>query len=111
MEKLTIEEAKKFFTDFYGGEHKLPSELTKFGTGYQVQDGRTDFDTYDGNRLTRLVIMAHDRCFRVSLMPLGHMMQVVIWKRQREGSIDMRHPTIEEAVSGFRNGSPSAACR
>lgn len=97
------EEAIQFFSELYGGEHKLPNEVEPCGLGWQIKDHRSSFSTFDGNKLTRLVLMAHEKCIRVDIQPDNNgIMEIAIWKRKKDGAIDQRHPTIEEAIKSFR---------
>lgn len=104
MAHLTKEEATEFFSEFYYGEHHIPKhQVFEFGYGWMVRHDRGDLSTFDYNQLTRLVIMAHDKCIRVSIMPLSKAaLQICIWKREREGSMSERHPTLEQAIEKFR---------
>ena len=60
--------------------------------------------TFDSNGLTRLVIGAHDRCYRVDIEGCGpKRMRVSIWPREgREGAMHKRHPTMEQAIAQYR---------
>ncbi|MGO8269252.1 hypothetical protein ACC862_24120 [Rhizobium ruizarguesonis] len=62
------------------------------------------FASYDTNRLTRLVIGAHDEMIRVEISPRSfRYLEIAMWPRKgREGPMYSRHPTIEDAVAGFR---------
>lgn len=104
MTPLTKEEAIEFFSEFYGGEHHIPNcEVKQFGYGWCVHHDRGDMATYDFSNLTRLVFMAHDKCIRVSVEAIRNgIIRIAIWKRDREGSIDQRHPTLEQAIETFR---------
>lgn len=101
---LTKEEATNFFAQFYGGEHHIPKyKIFEFGDGWMVKHDRGDLATYDYNDLTRLVLMAHDKCIRVSIMPLNmNTVKIAIWKREREGGMSRRHATIEQAIETYR---------
>lgn len=101
---LTKEEATAFFAEFYGGEHHIPKhQVFEFGRGWMVKHDRGDLATYDYNDLTRLALMAHDKCIRVGVSSLGKgLLVIAIWKRQREGSMSERHPTLEQAIESFR---------
>lgn len=101
---LTKEEATAFFSELYYGEHHIPKhQVHEFGYGWMVKHDRGDLATFDYNELTRLVLMAHDKCIRVSISPLSKStLQIAIWKRQREGSMSERHPTLEQAIEKFR---------
>lgn len=102
MKHLTKEQATQFFSAFYGGEHHIPSEVKSFGYGWAVIQNN-EIATYDFNAMTRLVVMAHDLCVRVEVSAVSkHTLKVAIWKRQREGAIYKRHPTLEQAVPLIR---------
>lgn len=71
-------------------------EITEFSAG--------GWSTFDLDRLTRAVVMAHDRCIRFSISPCNFQyLRFHLHKRDRnEKSISLRHPTMEEAVSIIR---------
>lgn len=104
MVHLTQQQAIEFFSEFYGGEHHIPGWKPKpCGFGWSVNHDRGELATFDFNQLTRLVFMAHDKCIRVEVYPEKKgVMRIAIWQRQREGSIDARHPTLEQALNKFR---------
>lgn len=59
--------------------------------------------TFDGSKLTTLVIGAHEEAIRVEIEPLNFShIAVCMWQRQREGGICKRHPTIEQAIESYR---------
>lgn len=59
--------------------------------------------THDGDLLTRLVLLAHDRCIRVSIEPTSkHYLLVQFHSRQRTGPMGRRHPTLEEHITQLR---------
>lgn len=101
---LTKEEATAFFAELYGGEHHIPKHTVHpFGLGWMVKHDRGDLATYDYNDLTKLVFMAHEKCIRVGISPLSKgTLEIAIWKRQREGGMSERHPTLEQAIESFR---------
>jgi len=100
---LTKEEATEFFADLYCGEHHIPKyKVESFGCGWSVTDN-IPMGTYDFDRLTKLVVMAHDRCIRAEILPFGgRQFKVTLFKRQREGSMSEKHSTIEEAITRVR---------
>lgn len=60
--------------------------------------------TFDGDELTRLVVLCHDRCLRLDLKAIAPLtLQLLFHQRQREGGIWKRHPTIEQAVERIRS--------
>lgn len=103
IKDLTLEEATKFFAEFYDGAHHIPGFKPKqYGPGFSVKHDRGDLGTYDFNELTRLVLMAHRDCIRVSVAPAGpRALTIAIWKRQRSGGQSYSHPTIAEAIERF----------
>lgn len=72
-------------------------KLTTYAKGGQ-------FATYDGCLLTRLVILAHDRCLRVEIEPAGpKYLRLTFHGRSRESAEQWgRHPTIEDAIAAHR---------
>lgn len=99
---MSSDEAKQFFGWFYHGEHHIPSTIKPFGSGWVVIHNRGDLATFDFNGLTRLVLMAHAKQIRVSIMPYNfNSFKIAIWQRKLEGAFDERHPTIETAIADF----------
>lgn len=100
---LTREEAFEFFSDFFFGDHHFPSEMKEWGNGWSMAVTQS-ISTYDFNHLTRLVLMAHDRCIRVEISPRGmNRMLIIIHKRVRgKESMSKVHPTMEEAIHFIR---------
>jgi hypothetical protein len=101
---FTKEEASKFFGVFYNGEHHLPSEVKPWGQGWTVNH-RGDLASFDFSEMTRLVVMAHDCCVRISISPCKNdVLRICIWKRHsREGDMSLRHPDLESAIKTFRD--------
>jgi hypothetical protein len=104
---VTKEQAVSFFAELFGGEHHIPNGLKPYGSGWKVSC-YGDLSTFDFDRLTRLVFLAHDRCVRAVVEQSGpRMVGIVIWQRaKREGSICERHPTIEQALEMWRKFHP-----
>lgn len=63
-----------------------------------------DLSTFDFDHLTRLVILAHEECVRISIAPRAfRYLSISMWSgRSREGDVASRHPTIEQAVADVR---------
>lgn len=102
MQQMTKQEATDFFSELFGGEHHLPSPIKEFGMGFSL-NFRNDFATWDFNTMTRFVIMCHDKCIRGEVQPAGPMLKLAIHKRAgREGKMNERHPTIEQAIASYR---------
>lgn len=106
---ITLEEATEFFAVLYDGAHHIPGGvkgLKEFGAGWSVNH-IGDLSTFDFNVLTRLVFLAHDCCYRAEIMQGGpHAVKIAIWKRERDGSMSKRHPTIESALAVWRERHP-----
>jgi hypothetical protein len=101
-EKFPIEEAREFFAALFYGEHHITSEIKPIGRGWSITT-HGDISTYDFNGMTRLVLLAHDRCIRASIDTAGMKLRIRIHKRHtREGDMTERHPTIEEAITTIR---------
>lgn len=100
--EFTLEDATKFLAEFYRGEHHIPSKIKRCGTnGWEVKHYGS-VATTDFNEITRLVLMAHRDCIRVSIAPYNFReMRLMIHKRARGGCIYTCHPTIEEAIEKF----------
>ena len=102
--EMTKEDATQFFAQLFGGEHHIPGTkgVMPFGEGWCVNTWQ-DFATFDGNLLTELVFMAHDKAVRVEIVNGGtKRVKIVIHQRVREGRLYDRHPTLEEAVTEWR---------
>lgn len=63
-----------------------------------------DLCTWDGNELTRLVVVCHDLMLRMEVSPVGpyYLRLTFFQRRTRVGSIVDRLPTIEEHISMIR---------
>ncbi|HEY4288242.1 MAG TPA: hypothetical protein VGN00_14155 [Puia sp.] len=106
--QMMEEEALDFFSELYGGMHHVPGyKVHEWGDGSMVKHDAGEMATYDHNMLTRLVLMAHDNCYRVSISNHGpKCLKICVWKRKgREGSLFERHPTIEQAIEKHRDAS------
>jgi hypothetical protein len=104
---LTHEQAVAFFSEFYGGTHRIPGARYKaenikpYGTGWSVSHPG-ELASFDSDQLTTLVLLAHERCIRVHVEPCNpRYLRIVIFGRVREGDISRRHPTIGHAVALF----------
>lgn len=107
-EQMKREEAVEFFSILFGGEHHIPNQgkLKEYGMGWAV-DGVRDAATFDFDLLTRIVVLAHDKCVRVEIVARSPKdLRIAIHKRAgREGAMYARHPTLEGAVARMR-GTP-----
>ncbi len=115
MNPTTKTEALAFFATIFGGEHHIPGSsdgaknLKPFGDGWSVL-ALGDLSSFDYNLLTTLVFLAHDRCFRVSVVSHNRReVRISIWKRERDGNFSARHPTLQQAIDGWRTSHPLPA--
>lgn len=101
MDITKFEEAEHFFSTFFLGKHHIPrSGIKPYGSGWCV-NCFDNLSTFDDDKLTRLVFLAHDMCFRASIRTGGppNRIKIAIWKRGgRIGRMYERHPTISEAL-------------
>ena len=95
--KMERQEARSFLAMLYGGEHHIPGKLKEFGEGWMVTT-TAPAATFDGDLLTRLVVLAHRECVRVQVEPAGFYLRISLHKRQRTGATWERHPTLRGAL-------------
>jgi hypothetical protein len=90
--------------EWLGGFHHAPRNVKAAGNGIELVFGRGhSLPTYDGHSLTRLVMLAHDRCVRAEVSTAGMHLSVMLHARiGRGGDLYGRHPTLESAVSAHR---------
>lgn len=106
--EFTLEEATDFFSIYYGGEHHFPSKIKECGYGWEINDNHGGLATFDFNQLTRLVVMAHDKCIRVGIVPVNYMyLKITLHKRTRGESMTSSHPTLEDHIKFIRDRMPS----
>jgi hypothetical protein len=82
------------------GFHHLPGNIKRCGLGVETNWLGT-LASWDFSHLTRLVVMAHDRCIRAEVAPSGPgRLKILLHKRHaREGEMNRRHPTLEEHIA------------
>jgi hypothetical protein len=97
-------ECAQMFADVVGGFHHVTGTFKPWNDGIRVSDYQRAWSTFDMDRLTRLVILAHDRMIRVSIVPSApRRVGIEMWKRHtREGRMSKRHPTMEQAIATHR---------
>jgi hypothetical protein len=89
-----------------GGHHHM-KQPKPFGKGVRVVMFSSIAATYDGDLLTRLVVLAHDRAVRIEVAAAGSYIAVNAWHRgRRDGSMYERHPTLADAVSRILPNAP-----
>lgn len=68
-----------------------------------------EFCTVDGNKLTELVVLCHDRMIRCSIQGIsswGHMKMRFHQRNKRSGMMHERYPTIEDVIKDIRDAFP-----
>jgi hypothetical protein len=95
--------------DLYCGAHHIPGKVKEWGIGIEVSDHAT-LSTFDFDKLTRAVFLAHDRAVRLEIGPSGPgRIRIILHRRKgREGSMYERHPTIETALAKWRERNKEA---
>lgn len=84
-------------SEWVGGPHHLP-KVHEFGTGVAI-NYYGDLSTFDFDRLTRLVILAHQKLIRVEIASSGPGMVKIICHRRREtGPTSKRHATLDDLI-------------
>jgi hypothetical protein len=93
---------------FPGGDKELrATDWSSFFVAVRIR--HLSLDTYDGDRLTRLVLLAHDHAIRVGLSSEAmKSITITLHPRPRDGGVMRRHPTIEEALAMHRRFHPEA---
>lgn len=94
----------QMFARVCGGFHHVYGTFKPHGYGIIINDRSGRWATFDFDRLTELVIAAHDEMIRVELRPSGpRMVGFALWKRHaRDGGMSERHPTMEDALARRR---------
>lgn len=84
--------------EWAGGAHHLP-KVHEFGTGVCI-NYFGDLSTFDYDRLTSLVLLAHRDAVRVEISHSGPRRVRIICHRRRhgEGRMCERHPSLQDLV-------------
>lgn len=101
-------ECAALLADLYDGDYNVPGKIKEhdFGIRCCVYGPLCSFDC---DRLTRLVVLGHDRCIRVEIGANGGpgRVELILHKRHtREGRMHERHPTLENAAVLIRMSTP-----
>jgi len=92
--------------ELFGGAHHVP-KVQEWGDGIAVSTFQP-FATFDSDRLTHLVFLAHERCVRAQIESCSpRHVRIALWKRHgREGRYFERHPSIDEVFACWRIRHP-----
>ena len=109
--------AVAFFSRLFGGVHHIPGRryggddnVKAFGYGWCVLLD-SDLSTWDMDRLTQAVFLAHDCHYRLEIAPAMRYLRIAIHPRvpfdKAGGSpISRGHPSLDQAVKSWRNRNP-----
>lgn len=106
--KTTLSEdqiyCKRSLAEWAGGEHHLP-DVKQFGTGICI-NFYGDLSTYDWNRLTMLVLIAHRDFIRIEIASSGpRMVRIIAHKRAPKADGDrqhQRHPSLNDLIEQIK---------
>ena len=104
-------ECYRVLASVFGGFHHIDGEPKRFAEGIEVNTSLGCWSTFDHDDLTRLVFTGHDHCIRFEVRSSGpRMLKLCAWKRHtRTGQLFERHPTLEEAVTKWRESNITVA--
>ena len=92
------EYCRKALSFWVGGDHHLP-KVDDWGAGIAINFSG-DLSTWDFNRLTQLVLIAHRYFIRIEIGSSGpRMVKVIAHRRRLTGSQSWRHPGIGELIT------------
>lgn len=109
MKESAMTEDQKYcvamLAEWAGGTHHLP-KVHSFGDGVCI-NFLNDLSTYDFDRLTRLVLLAHRDAVRVEIAGSGPRMVRIIAHRRKHGDRkSMRqydwHPSLDDLVETIK---------
>ena len=88
----------------YHGLYNVPGKI-KYDELFIEVSVTEGLSTFDFDKLTRLVVGAHDLCVRLVIKASGPRLVKLYFTsgRNRTGLIQDRHPTIEEAIEQIRS--------
>ena len=85
----------QLLADWARGEHHM-GKVTHCGRGLRMT-WLGEVATFDGNDMTRLVLIAHQRLCRASISSAGpQRLAIEVHPRQPEGSLYERHPGLSD---------------
>jgi hypothetical protein len=102
------EETANILGELYLGIYHLESRHLKKVDWSQRDNidvvlGWQSFSTYDNDKLTKLVFLAHHRAIRVEIYPHSFKyLRLVFSRRSRLGAKHEKHPSINDAVLTFQ---------
>lgn len=86
---------RSVLSEWVCGDHHLPP-VKEWGDGIAITY-RGDLSTFDFDRLTSLVLLAHLHCVRISIGAASpREVRIIVHRRKPEGNLMQRHPSLEE---------------
>lgn len=113
---LTVSEkgarCAEFVYHFYCGWHHFPHHVEKIdwsGAFIEFTHRHDALCTFDGNKLTTLVLMAHDLGIRVEIEPAMRYLRIVLHPRDIDTIAGgwAGHPTMETVLAKWRERNPA----
>lgn len=97
------EKTERVLAVAYSGLHNVPGKIKHDDLLIEVCVP-AQLSTFDFDTLTRLVVLSHDQCVRLSVTNGGPRKVKLMFHDRiaREGQMHERHPTIEEAIPKIR---------
>ena len=96
-------ECIQMIADLEGGFNHLTGKIKPYGYGVEYNSRYIELDTFDANKLTIAVFMAHDRSIRFGVCPSGPcMLKLTLYPREPEGGIGTRHPSLFDALTNYK---------
>jgi len=99
----------EMLSEWAGGDHHLP-HVHVFGTGVCI-NFLGDLSTFDWNRLTRLVLLAHRDAVRIEMASSGpRMVKIIAHQRAHkpDGRIYERHPSLTDLIAEIEKMLPTS---
>jgi len=103
------EDVADLLDDLYGGIYHVNHSALKrvdwaHGECIRLTIDDSRMSTFDCADLTKLVVLAHDRCIRVEIQAAAHgFLWLVFSPRNRNGTMYERHPTLEDHIALLRD--------
>jgi len=103
VNELTLSEKSEWFVNrVFGGQHHCRKFEDNGNHFLVVPKSNYSFATFDGDKLTKIVMMAHRLCLRAELTNHGMQgLKILLHNRKREADLYRRHPDVEDMVVAF----------
>ena len=97
----------RFCSIIFGGLHNTPENTlrkTDWSNSHHIDiTSFYSFSTIDDNKLTMLVLLAHDFKVRIEIQPCNfRYFRILFHQRKRDGMLHERHPTMEQVLKEWR---------